>query len=130
MMEAFHKRIDRYFDEWRKKNPGRKKLGNEYVVNNKGERIKIRCYETNAGYIDAQTVVYMDDKIWEHYEKRGDDEASRRLAITKRGNYGCVSACGHGECEIGPHLGRRIPFENIDENLKRAVYFDIDMEEK
>ena len=102
--------------------------GNEFIENSKGKKIPIRCYEAGRRYIDYQTVVYMNDKIWKEYEKRGNDQHSQYLAMIKKGCYGYVSVCGHGECCLGKHLGRRIPFSQLTTNLQNIVKYDIELD--
>lgn len=72
-----------------------------------GTRIKCYAQPDKPGHFDRFTVVYPD-------EKYSNDP---RLVP-------CAGLSGHGGAMIGRHLGKRVPFASLPEQLKRTVEMD------
>lgn len=86
--------------------------GNETIqVSNQlpsGKYAHVRCYDNTSFPLDRYTVVYMD---------RSPEQAARGL-------YESVGLC-HCEARLGKHLGKRIPFAELPEGLRRTVLNDL-----
>ena len=80
--------------------------GNE-IVNGQA----VRCYfNSNIGGIDPWTVVYMDQ---------------RESSFQHHNVYACVGLSGHSGARLGRHLGKRIPFSDIEAGLRQTVENDL-----
>lgn len=77
----------------------------------KDERIngtRIKCYATpeKPGDFDRFTVVYVGQ------------------VADYRGHIECVGLSGHASCQVGRHLGKRVPFASLPEHLQSVVMDD------
>lgn len=69
---------------------------------------KIKCYATpeKPGHFDRFTVVYPG------------------TVADSRGNLECVGLSGHGAAQYGRHLGKRVPFSTLPQQLQNGVRAD------
>ena len=85
--------------------------GNELI---EGHLIKV--YDDGGRSIDRYTVVFMDKPAHSFICGR-----SFSCLAMNRAPFHPQGFCQHSEARIGSHLGKRIPFESLPEDCRKAV---------
>jgi hypothetical protein len=77
---------------------------------------KVQCYDAGTQYADRYTVVYMGSKHNGKYECYGlsENPFSPNMGVAQ-----------HGECTLGSHLGKKISFDDLPEQVQKAVRYDL-----
>lgn len=77
----------------------------------------LAIFDNDGATADRYTVVFLDQRNCDHYECVGMNAAP----FHPQGIY------QHAICDLGAHLGRRIKFEELPEDCRRAVEQELEV---
>lgn len=78
--------------------------------------MRVRFYD-RGGSGDRYTMVYMDESRLDHSGKR----LFSCFGMNETPAHPCYGIGMHSDCMIGPHLGKRIRFDQLPEECQKTV---------